>query len=157
MNWTSVAWTHGLGIKSSHELFMRSSWYNRIWSWSIGIIVLLKEKSAVEMASTAASHSSFHVGLPGPCEHKADIGCMLSALPCCCSCADRRQHAAAYPTYVDGEGMIMKGRRWQRYCRRCHGKVYISVSLCSIDLDCFLSWRLSTNLWNLFYINFSAY
>lgn len=58
--------------------------------------------------------------LPEPCEHKADTGCMLTALPCCCSCADKRPHATAYPVYIDGQGMQMKGRRWQRYCRRCY-------------------------------------
>lgn len=57
---------------------------------------------------------------PGqPCLHKVLTGCMLTALPCCCSCADQRPHATAYPIYIDGQGMRLKGRRWQRYCRRC--------------------------------------
>lgn len=83
----------------------------------------------MSMAATAAPHASFMVGLPPPCDHKAELGCMLSALPCCCSCADRRPAAAAYPTYVDGKGMRMQGRRWQRYCRRCYGRfIFIFLS-----------------------------
>ena len=53
------------------------------------------------------------------CEHRVATGCMLTALPCCCSCADRRPEATSYPTYIDGQGMVMKGKRYQRYCRSC--------------------------------------
>lgn len=57
-----------------------------------------------------------------PLEHRAVTGCMMTVLPCCCSCADKRPQAAAYPVYVDGKGIRMQGKRWQRYCRKCHGK-----------------------------------
>lgn len=53
------------------------------------------------------------------CRHKSNIGCALTALPTCCSCADQRPLAAAYPVYVDGEGMKMQGKRWSRYCWKC--------------------------------------
>lgn len=53
------------------------------------------------------------------CGHKASIGCALTALPTCCSCSDRRPLAAAYPVYIDGQGMKMQGNRWSRYCWRC--------------------------------------
>lgn len=59
---------------------------------------------------------------PGVPQHKLLTGCMLSALPCCCSCADRRPEATAYPVYIDGKGIRMQGKRWQRYCRKCCGK-----------------------------------
>lgn len=56
------------------------------------------------------------------CEHKEQIGCALTALPRCCSCADKRPVATAYPIYVDGKGMKLQGKRWQRYCWKCRGR-----------------------------------
>ncbi len=53
------------------------------------------------------------------CGHKSNVGCALTALPTCCSCSDRRPLAAAYPVYIDGQGMKMQGKRWSRYCWRC--------------------------------------
>lgn len=93
--------------------------------------------------STATMSSSQTRSLPAPCEHKAQTGCMLAALPCCCSCADKRPHATAYPVYIDGQGMKMQGKRWQRYCRRCHGRFlntpplffsFCSASICLVNI-----------------------
>ncbi|KIW20543.1 hypothetical protein PV08_01118 [Exophiala spinifera] len=53
------------------------------------------------------------------CEHKEHIGCALTALPRCCSCVDKRPLATAYPIYIDGKGMKLQGKRWQRYCWKC--------------------------------------
>jgi len=53
------------------------------------------------------------------CGHKQRIGCALTALPGCCSCADKRPLATAYPVYIDGQGMKLQGKRWQRYCWKC--------------------------------------
>ncbi len=54
------------------------------------------------------------------CEHKHGIGCALTVLPVCCSCADRRpQSTEGYPDYIDGIGMTLSGRRWTKYCSRC--------------------------------------
>ncbi|KIW51661.1 hypothetical protein PV05_10360 [Exophiala xenobiotica] len=53
------------------------------------------------------------------CRHKQRIGCALTALPGCCSCADKRPLATAYPVYIDGQGMKLQGKRWQRYCWKC--------------------------------------
>lgn len=66
--------------------------------------------------------SSVASTMPNACEHRLATACMLTSLPCCCSCADKRPQAAAYPVYVDGKGIRMQGQRWQRYCRRCRGK-----------------------------------
>jgi len=57
---------------------------------------------------------------------------MLTALPCCCSCADKRPQATAYPVYIDGQGMRMKGRRWQRYCRKCYGEFHLGFTSISV-------------------------
>jgi hypothetical protein len=56
------------------------------------------------------------------CEHKAHIGCALTAVSGCCFCSDKRPEATAYPTYIDGKGMRMIGKRWQRYCWKCRGE-----------------------------------
>ncbi|KAJ4514458.1 hypothetical protein HRR86_007865 [Exophiala dermatitidis] len=53
------------------------------------------------------------------CEHKPIIGCALTALPGCCACADKRPMATAYPVYIDGQGMRLQGKCWQRYCWKC--------------------------------------
>ncbi|OAL20778.1 hypothetical protein AYO20_11485 [Fonsecaea nubica] len=53
------------------------------------------------------------------CEHKPVIGCALTAVPGCCACADKRPLATAYPLYIDGQGMRLQGKRWQRYCWKC--------------------------------------
>ena len=54
------------------------------------------------------------------CEHKAIIGCYLTALPVCCSCADKRpQSTQGYPEYVDGVGLTNNGWRWTKYCSKC--------------------------------------
>lgn len=53
------------------------------------------------------------------CSHKEDLGCILTAVPVCCSCADQRPHTNWYAVYVDGQGMTMTGSPWQRYCWRC--------------------------------------
>ena len=53
------------------------------------------------------------------CGHKSFLGCELTAVPTCCACADKRPLSSAYPTYVDGQGMRMRGSRSDRYCWRC--------------------------------------
>jgi Zinc finger, C3HC4 type (RING finger) len=54
------------------------------------------------------------------CSHKPHIGCALTALPVCCSCADQRPVSRdGYPDYVDGVGMTMTSKRWTKYCTRC--------------------------------------
>lgn len=65
------------------------------------------------------------------CVHKSAIGCALTALPGCCHCSDSRPHADAYPIYVDGEGMKMRGKRWSRYCWKCrdHWNQFASTSV----------------------------
>ncbi|KIW97325.1 uncharacterized protein Z519_02717 [Cladophialophora bantiana CBS 173.52] len=71
------------------------------------------------------------------CEHKPTIGCALTAVPGCCACADKRPLATAYPLYIDGQGMRLQGRRWQRYCWKCrdywnlHSQSTASASLLS--------------------------
>jgi hypothetical protein len=69
------------------------------------------------------------------CVHKQRIGCALTALPRCCSCADKRPLATAYPVYIDGQGMKLQGKRWQRYCWKCRGE-QTSTSLTSCSLLC---------------------
>lgn len=53
------------------------------------------------------------------CPHKLPTSCRLTATPTCCACQDNRPHSAAYPTYVDGVGLVARGTRWQRYCWFC--------------------------------------
>ena len=53
------------------------------------------------------------------CDHKLGIGCVLTATETCCSCSDQRPLARAYPIYIDGQGMKMRGKRWARYCWKC--------------------------------------
>lgn len=74
------------------------------------------------------------------CEHKEQIGCALTALPRCCSCVDKRPLATAYPIYIDGKGMKLQGKRWQRYCWKCRGRreyllLHLFAFFCSITLE----------------------
>lgn len=121
--WSRLERTSNTNNACLHRYFVLPVWYRSLsWMEARSLQQTQTHRSEVKMTTAAPSHSSFNVGLPQPCEHKADRGCMMTAVPCCCSCADKRPHATAYPMYVDGTGMVMKGRRWQRYCRKCYGK-----------------------------------
>jgi hypothetical protein len=68
--------------------------------------------------------SELTVGAPGRlnnCVHKLPTACRMTSTPQCCSCADRRPHQSAYPTYVDGRGTVLTGTRWLNYCPSCKG------------------------------------
>ena len=53
------------------------------------------------------------------CFHKSVIGCCLTATTGCCACVDTRPLASAYEIYVDGEGLRLRGSRWEGYCWKC--------------------------------------
>ncbi|PNS19480.1 hypothetical protein CAC42_7324 [Sphaceloma murrayae] len=57
--------------------------------------------------------------LPHQCEHKLPTSCRLTSLHGCCACADERAHSPTYTTYIDGVGLVPRGRRWDRYCWFC--------------------------------------
>ncbi|KAF2218917.1 hypothetical protein BDZ85DRAFT_187088, partial [Elsinoe ampelina] len=59
------------------------------------------------------------VRLPDHCEHKLPTSCRLTSLRNCCACADERAHSPTYTTYIDGVGLVPRGRRWDRYCWFC--------------------------------------
>jgi hypothetical protein len=50
------------------------------------------------------------------CEHKIVTCCILTS-PTCCACLDKRPVATAYPAYIDGVGMRLRGRRFDQYVR----------------------------------------
>ncbi|KAB8349817.1 hypothetical protein FH972_023830 [Carpinus fangiana] len=69
--------------------------------------------------STMGTLSAGMPELAEHCPHKLPTSCRLTATPTCCACQDNRPHSAAYPTYVDGVGLVSRGTRWQRYCWFC--------------------------------------
>ncbi|TKX25442.1 C3HC4 zinc finger domain-containing protein 2 [Elsinoe australis] len=59
------------------------------------------------------------VRLTAYCDHKLPTSCRLTSLRNCCACADERAHSPTYTTYIDGVGLVPRGRRWDRYCWFC--------------------------------------
>lgn len=48
--------------------------------------------------------------------------------------------------YIDGQGMRMKGRRWQRYCRKCYGRYKSNFIIVNTSILYYLTTHFSTIL-----------
>ncbi|KAI1136097.1 hypothetical protein F5Y05DRAFT_392914 [Hypoxylon sp. FL0543] len=72
----------------------------------------------------AAGDNATENELRPPCVHWEEADCLLHASSRkCCACMDQRPRSeyGKYPMYVDGDGWVTKGTRWQYYCHNCKG------------------------------------
>jgi hypothetical protein len=71
------------------------------------------------VSSVLASHSPLIMSTSEPSRKRCGHDYCVLSIPTCCACSDRRPHTAAYPLYIDGQGITSTGTRSSMYCSPC--------------------------------------